>query len=128
MNQQQLEDLIQRLHEARTSVARGEQRTAMEFVVHTSIDLARLYPPEIPGSHYVRTRILAGGWQGEVIGGGKFVEGIIRNPVGYAPLVMQRGKQITIHQDRWNIIEEIVENVGLAPFEVAAQNIALYIG
>ena len=128
MNKQQLEDLIARLHAARTSVARGEIRKAMEFVVKTSIDLARLYPPEIPGSHYVRTRRLADGWHGDVVGGGKFTVGFIRNPVEYSPLVMQRGKQIAIHVGRWNEIEEIVEAVGAAPFEVAAMNIALSIG
>ena len=128
MNKQQLEGLIARLQAARTSVARGETRKAMEFVVETSIDLARLYPPEVPGSHYVRTGRLKDGWHGDVVGGGKFTVGFIRNPVEYSPLVMQRGRQIAIHVDRWNEIEEIVESVGAAPFEVAAMNIALSIG
>lgn len=126
LSKKQIEDIVKRFEIARTSFANGELREAMEFVVETSIDLAKLYPPETP--NYTRTFKLKQGWIGEVIGGGKFVQGVIRNPVTYAPLVMVRGEQAAIHAGRWNTIDEIVENVGGDPFNVAAENISIFMG
>lgn len=125
LSKKQIEKIIQRYKEARTGVARGSLRKAMEYVVFTSIDLAQLYPPAKPETSYIRTGRLRAGWNGEVVGGGRFVEGVIKNPVRYAALVQHEDRQLELHAT-WNTIQDIVTMVGNEPFFNAAEEIAIF--
>jgi hypothetical protein len=76
---------------------------AMELLRYAAQD----YPSEPPGSAYIRTYTLRGGWgQPEIDLTGDTITGVLSNAVSYAVWV-QGDDQAEVHQGRWETAAEI---------------------
>jgi len=87
-------------------------RAAMTDATSYVIARARKYPPERPGSTYVRTNTLMRSWSARIEGGGIGIRGIVGsngNTAPYNRLVMSRRDQKRIHRGWWSTIEDIAE-------------------
>ncbi len=62
---------------------------------------AQKYPPQRPGSWYVRTRRLGNSWDLNIDQFSGGVRGFVNNPVEYAPDVMGPGTQAEVHKGVW---------------------------
>ncbi len=70
------------------------------------------YPPQRPGSSYIRTHTLEKSWSKRVTGNGLSVQGRIGSNSAMAPynrLVQSRRDQAEIHRGRWSSVEDIAE-------------------
>lgn len=82
-----------------------------------TLPIAQKYPPPPPGSKYVRTFKLQRSWHKSPIGGGVaqvrasvYSDGTADAGYGdYAPYVMGRYKQASIHQGRWKTDQMIAD-------------------
>lgn len=93
----------------RVSVA---MRGAMEDSTTYVLAKIKRYPPQRPGSSYIRTHILEKSWSRRVEGSGSTIRGIVGSNSAMAPynrIVQDRDRQATIHQGRWNTAQDIVE-------------------
>lgn len=96
-------------------------------------DLKR-YPPELPGSSYVRTLTLGRTWSAatpewKTVSRG--FEGSVGNSTPYGPFVQGAGFQADMHAGRWTTDEEAIDanyDAIKAYFERGAQNIADRLG
>jgi hypothetical protein len=67
------------------------------------------YPPQRPGSRYVRTGTLGRSWTTQVQESSERVVGIVGNKVEYAPWVQSQRFQAAIHRGRWRTDEQVAE-------------------
>lgn len=70
------------------------------------------YPPQRPGSSYIRTHILEKSWSRRVMVAGDTVTGVVGSNGGMAPynrVVMSRPEQAAIHRNFWPTVEDIIE-------------------
>lgn len=74
------------------------------------------YPPQRPGSRYVRTGTLGRSWTTQVQESSERVVGIVGNKVEYAPWVQSARFQAGIHRGRWQTDEQVA---GQSRIEIA---------
>lgn len=98
---------------------------AMRLVLDTSVAVAKIYPPELPGQRWIRgvgyvtkggrviepSQQLGDSWQATVDVKRGSVTGILENFATYSTYVMGRRHQSSIHQGRWRTIEDITDQV-----------------
>lgn len=74
-------------------------------VLRLQRDMAE-YPPQRPGSSYVRTGTLGRRWTTQVTRSGDGLTGKIGNNTVYAPFVQSARFQAAVHRGRWNNTDE----------------------
>lgn len=66
------------------------------------------YPPQRPGSSYVRTGTLGRRWTTQVTRSGDGLQGKIGNNTVYGPFVQSQRFQASVHRGRWQTDEDVV--------------------
>lgn len=108
INTRPLDDLVADLKAAEGVILAGQRAELADITSDVAID-ASLYPPEPPGSTYVRTYDLERGWGVEgPTGGGLSLEAAAVNSVEHARYVMGED-QAPIHAGRWRTAGKIAE-------------------
>lgn len=98
--------LIRKLGEA---TAANALRPPMErSVMRLQRDMAD-YPPQRPGSAYVRTGTLGRRWTKEVTQSGGGLVGKVGNNTAYGPFVQSQQFQADVHRNRWQTDEQVVK-------------------
>lgn len=100
--------LLSRAPERISLAMRGSMEDATTFVLAR----VRRYPPQRPGSGYIRTGTLNRSWSKRVEGSGLNIRGTVGSNGAMAPynrLVQSRRDQAIIHQGRWQTIEDVAE-------------------
>lgn len=72
----------------------------------------RAYPPQRPGSPYIRTKMLDRSWSRQFSGSGldrSVVIGSNENIAPYNREVQDREKQARVHQGRWQTVQDVAE-------------------
>lgn len=89
---------------------------AMRGAVNDAVSYVKVkvkhYPPQRPGSSYIRTHVLEKSWSSRIEGSGLSIRGIVGSNGAMAPynrLVQSRRDQAEIHRGRWSSVEDIAE-------------------
>lgn len=88
-------------------------RGGMEDATTYTLAKIRRYPPQRPGSNYVRTNVLNKSWSRRIQGSGATIVGIVGSNGNIAPYnrsVQDRTRQAAIHHDRWQTIQDVAED------------------
>lgn len=96
------------------AVVGGEFEHGMQNAVDYAVDYEAKYPPEIPGSSYIRTTRLGKSWTREVHVTTSEVWGKFGNITPYMEYVQDEVHQAKVHRGRWPTIQDITEE-GRAP-------------
>lgn len=86
---------------------RQEMGMAMAKALFEAHDYIAKYPPEIPGSTYVRRTRLGGDWSVNINHFSQGVRGFLVNTMPYSPYVQDLEKQAEVHQGRWRTIQDL---------------------
>jgi hypothetical protein len=112
LSRQQLVDINNRFQRILRTEGLVVLEETVDFAADLIIDLAKLYPPEPPGTRYGRTGHLRDSFEKETYTGILEAVAIVRNTATYASHVIGKGTQTKVSKDAgWNTLEDIAEAV-----------------
>ena len=102
------DDAVKQLRQAPRILSKHLRRAMDRSVKMLQWEVQR-YPPPPPASSYRRTGTLGRKWVSKVDAKIGNVQGILENPVHYAPLVQGDETQAQMHRGRWPTVGQAAE-------------------
>lgn len=104
-----LEELVKKLGGISEGLKREMEEGMDEAIKYVRQEVPG-YPPAIPNSRYVRTRVLGNSLTTEVRSLGSEVVGVLGTETIYGPYVIGEERQARVHRGRWYTLQAVLRS------------------